>query len=78
LIDILRHHRVNTLDQPQFIHHRGDQLQMVHVFYGVRTGFIRWPGQLADVVVSFQEMCIFDDRGAACRVYPYRQIPAPT
>ena len=54
LIEILRHHRVNTLDQPPFIHHRGYQPQMVHAFYGVRTGFIHrggisffaWPGQL--------------------------------
>ncbi len=66
LIEILRHHPVNTLDQPQ----------MVHAFYGVRTGFIRrggvsfftWLGQLASVVVSFQERCILDDWGAECRI----------
>ena len=50
---------------------------MVHAFYGVRTGFIRrggvsfftWLGQLAGVVVSFQERRILDDWGAECRVY---------
>jgi hypothetical protein len=49
---------------------------MVHAFYGVRTGFIRrggvsfftWLGQLAGVVVSFQERCILDDWGAECRL----------
>jgi hypothetical protein len=75
LIQILRRHLVNTLDQPQFIHHRGYQPQMINAFYGVRTGFIRrggvsffaWLGQLAGVVVSFQERCILDDWGAECR-----------
>jgi hypothetical protein len=79
LIEILRHHRVNTLDQPQFIYHRGYQPQMVHAFSGVRTGFIRrggisfftWLGQLAGVVVSFQERRILDDWGAECRLKPY-------
>ena len=68
MIEILRHRRVNTLDQPQ----------MVHAFYGVRTGFIRrgdvsfftWLGQLAGVVVSCQERCILDDWGAECRMNP--------
>ena len=57
-------------------HHRGYQPQRVHAFYGVRTGFIRrggvsffaWQGQLAVVVVSFQEKCTLDDWGAECRI----------
>ncbi len=66
MIEILRHHRVNALDQPQ----------MVHAFYGVRTGFIHrggisfftWLGQLAGVIVSFQERRILDGWGAECRM----------
>ena len=41
-VEILRHHRVNTLDQPQFIHHRGYQPQMVRAFYMVELH--NWPG----------------------------------
>ena len=70
---------------------------MVHAFYGVRTGFIRrggvsfftWLGQLAGVVVSFQERRILDDWGqnvgcadcydTRCQRSPWRvPLPRPT